>query len=111
MTMFLAAIGFKFLYLSERNQKINEIGKPDNNKKGIDKTKNFVVFFMSNFCYTPPPYFNNDCPQSPGEDLLSCLCLHLLDLLLLNLEVLEVFVERCQVICQGGVSRFWCAQS
>jgi hypothetical protein len=63
--------------------------------------KNFVMFFMSNFC-TPPPYFDNDCPQSPGEGLLSHLCLHLLDLPLLNLEVLEVFVERCRVICQEG---------
>jgi hypothetical protein len=72
------------------------------NKKGIDKTKNFVVFFMSNFCCTPPPYFNNDCPQSPGEDLLSRLSLHLLGLFPLNLEVLEVVVERCRVACQGG---------
>jgi hypothetical protein len=29
MMMFLVAIGFEFLYLSERNQKINEISKPD----------------------------------------------------------------------------------
>jgi hypothetical protein len=61
--------------------------------------KNFVVFFMSNFCYTPPPYFNNDCPQSLGEDLLGRLHLHLLDLLQLNLEAPEVFVEKCRVIC------------
>jgi hypothetical protein len=66
---------------------------------------------MSKFCYTPPPYFNNDCPQSLGEDLLSCLHLHLPDLPPWNLEVLEVFVERCRVTCQGGVSQFWCAES
>jgi hypothetical protein len=30
MMMFLVAIGFEFIYLSKRNQKINEIGKPDN---------------------------------------------------------------------------------
>jgi hypothetical protein len=73
--------------------------------------KIFMMFFMSNFCYTPPPYFNSDCPQSPEEDLLSHLRLHLLDLPLSNLEAFEVFVDRCQVICQGGVSQFWCAQS
>jgi hypothetical protein len=72
--------------------------------------KNFVVFFMSNFCCTPPPYFNNDCPQSLGEDLLSYQSLHLLGLFPLNLEVLEVIVERCRVACQGGKSILVCAK-
>jgi hypothetical protein len=66
---------------------------------------------MSNVCYTPPPHFNFDCPQSLGEDPLGCRRLHLLNLLPLNLEVLEVVVGRYRVTCQGGVSQFWCAQS
>jgi hypothetical protein len=95
MTMFMGAIDFEFLYLSKKKTRSVSLII---NKKEMDKTKNFVVFFMLNFCYTPPPHFNNDCPQSLGEDLLSCQHHHLLDLLPLNLEVLEV------LICQGEIS-------